>query len=146
MVTYFTALALVQPDILQDGERLRVRLAADGQRDDVGARINAGTAATSAAESGAAAAERLRTQVPVHTIDPLILGSVERADRLSRCIGNGDLHITRRRRPQEVTNQRPALRVFADERLLAAGLLSALTVGQIRDRGTDVEQHNVLSA
>src|SRR3954453_8237243 len=87
---YALWLAFVQPDVLQNRERLRVGLSAYSQRDDVCARIGAAPAPSSAEAAAASAAERLRTKGPVHPVDSLILRSVEGADRLPRGIGDRD--------------------------------------------------------
>src|SRR3954451_21056392 len=143
---YALWLAFVQPDVLQNRERLRVGLSAYSQRDHVCARIGAAPAPSSAEAAAASADQRLRTKVPVHPVDSLILRSVEGADRIPRGIGDRDLHITRRRRLQVVVDRRPSLRVFADERFLSSGLLSALTICEIRNRGTNVEEDDILGA
>jgi hypothetical protein len=53
-------------------ERLRQRLAVDGQRHDVGTGGDGWNAAATAAETTASRSERLQSQVPLDSIDPLM--------------------------------------------------------------------------
>src|SRR5512144_1455170 len=95
-------LSLLDPQILQDGDRVRQALVADRQRDDVGARVDAGPeAAASTAESAAATAllprRRVRLQVPHDAVDPLTLRAFDRPYRAAGVVRDRDRHAAGRR-------------------------------------------------
>src|SRR5690242_3404411 len=137
-------LAFVQPDVLEHGERFRVRLAGHCERHDIGTGIDRGGDAAASAAKAAACTKRLGTEIPVHAVDALVLRPVERSNGFAGRVRDRDLHVAARGGLEVIADHRPALRVLADERFLTAGLLTTLPVGQIRDRRPDVEQHDVL--